>query len=193
MKKIISALLMVLVLVSCISPMAFAAKKSYAAIVSESLSNPAVLASFDKLVDAVATDDGEEILKCVLEIYPDWVKTIKDYMDKEGYTEKDPDFSGLKNANVIEAMYKNTLLFRDFAKLTEAVEIGDDAKILECVLEIYPDFIDIAKNAESSTGAGSTFSDSNNQTTYIIVAGLAGIVVGAGITLLAVKKKKKSE
>lgn len=194
MKRFISVLLAIILLVSTFTITAFA--KDSAEIVKQTLRSERVFDVFAQIADVVHDGDGSEIFQTVLKTYPDLIAEIKKASngDSDNY-ESDYVANDKETITVVRHMIKSQLIFDDLAKLADAVSTNDAAKMFMCILEIYPDFVAEAKKGwaevEDSSSVASIFTESKNYVGYTILSGIGGLLIGAGVTFAIMKKKKE--
>ena len=186
-KKIVTILLILIFSLGITTIPSYA--KSDFDIIDEFMNSDVVFDTFSELGAVVESEDGINTFMKVLEVYPFWIEQIQAIEADMPYS-----FTSTGSEKIDESIVKDVLekqvIFDDFTKLLEAERTADSGKILMCVLEIYPDFVEgfvASIQAHSNAGfqIGTILSNGGTEIVCIIV----GIVIGFFGAWLIFRKK----
>ena len=106
------------------------------------------------------------------------------------------DVCAIDTAERVKYMLRSQSLFDDLAKLIEAVDTNDASTVFMTILEIYPNFVRLAKESGEEDGGGNNNGGLGKSTTIsdgnIITLSAAIVISGAMIAaaIIVVNKKK---
>ncbi|MBQ0083733.1 MAG: hypothetical protein KBS52_03085 [Clostridiales bacterium] len=209
MKRIICLLVTFVLLVSLFAVPSFAENNSNATLAKSVLSRQVVFDDLLKFTEAVNTNEPDKILNALFEAAPNFIAEIKKALDEDFDSLSSSSLSELttppntpeRNVYAAKYMMNSQVLLDDFCKLTDVIKEGDAGKIFMLFLEIYPDFTAECKKGfteydnpiiDASLIQGAVINFDNSDFVWIIMAALIGIAIGAGVTLIIIKKKNKS-